>query len=342
MVEEQESDRIICIDERTYVCVFRIPGRCQPLLNSDGLRYSAPPMSHDPSAQPHSYTIDLVIRPRLRDLGAFSVRRSLPAAERRLVGPFAFFDHMGPAVLEPGHPMTVRPHPHIGLATVTYLFEGEILHRDSLGSVQVIRPGEVNWMVAGRGIVHSERGTEAQREKGGPIHGIQLWLALPTALEETDPKFVHHPAEALPSLSLPGVYLKVVLGNAFGMTSPVEVLSPMHYVEACLERNAELVVPDEHEERAAYVVEGSITVDDETIEAGAMVVFRPRVKATIQSVEPARVMLLGGERLDGERHIFWNFVSSSKERIDQAKGDWREGRFAKVPGDEVEFIPLPE
>lgn len=306
------------------------------------LYYRARTMSHDPNHQPFSKTIDLVIRPRTRDLGAFTVRRALPAMERRRVGPFAFFDHMGPAVLEPNHPMNVRPHPHIGLATVTYLFEGEILHRDSLGSVQVIRPGAVNWMVAGRGIVHSERGTDEQRERGGSIHGIQLWLALPTNMEEAEPKFVHHPADTLPSLSLPGVYLRIVLGHAFGLKSPVEVLSPMHYVEACLEINAELVVPDEHEERAVYVVEGSISVDDETIEAGAMAVFRPRVKATIQAVEAARVMLLGGEPLDGERHIFWNFVGSSKERIEQAKADWREGRFAKVPGDEVEFIPLPE
>lgn len=286
--------------------------------------------------------IELIIRPRLRDIGAFSVRRLLPAVERRVVGPFAFFDHMGPAVLDPAHPLTVRPHPHIGLATVTYLFEGEIMHRDSLGSEQVIRPGDVNWMVAGRGIVHSERGTDAQREKPSPIHGIQLWLGLPTELEETEPKFVHHPANSLPTISLPGVFLRVVLGNAFGVTSPVEVLSPMHYVEATLQVNAEVIIPNEHEERAAYVVEGTISVDDETIEAGAMVMFRPRVEVKIQAIGPARVMLLGGEPLDGDRHIFWNFVGSSKERIEQAKADWREGRFPKVPGDEVEFIPLPE
>lgn len=290
--------------------------------------------AHDP--------IDLVIRPRLRDIGAFSVRRSLPAMERRLVGPFAFFDHMGPAVLEPNHPLTVRPHPHIGLATVTYLFEGEIMHRDSLGYVQVIRPGDVNWMVAGRGIVHSERGTEAQREKSSPIHGIQLWVALPKELEETEPKFIHYPASSLPSLSLPGVFLRIVLGQAFGVTSPVEVLSPMHYVEARLECAAELVLPNEHEERAVYVVEGSITIDEQTVEAGAMAIFHPGARVKIQAVELARVMLLGGEKLEGERHIFWNFVSSSKERIEQAKADWREGRFAKVPGDEVDFIPLPE
>ncbi len=286
--------------------------------------------------------IEVVIRPRLRDIGAFSVRRSLPAVERRLVGPFAFFDHMGPAVLDPNHPFTVRPHPHIGLATVTYLFEGEIMHRDSLGSAQVIRPGDVNWMVAGRGIVHSERGTDAQRENPSPIHGIQLWLGLPTALEETDPKFVHHPADTIPSISLPGVLLRIVLGHAFGVTSPVDVLSPMHYVEARMEKNADLTIPNEHEERAAYVVEGSISVEGETITAGAMVVFRPRVGVKIHAIEVARVMLLGGEPLDGERHIFWNFVSSSKERIEQAKADWREVRFPKVPGDEVEFIPLPE
>ncbi|HMY18302.1 MAG TPA: pirin family protein [Polyangium sp.] len=292
--------------------------------------------------EPHSATVDLILRPHTRDLGAFSVRRSLPAMERRSVGPFVFFDHLGPAMLEANHPINVRPHPHIGLGTVTYLFEGEIMHRDSLGFAQVIRPGAVNWMIAGRGIVHSERGTDEQRDKGGPIHGIQLWLGLPKAFEEAEPKFVHHPADTLPSSSLPGVYLRVVLGRAYGLTSPVEVLSPMHYVEACLEVNAELDVPDEHEERAAYVTNGSISVDDTTIESGTMVVFRPGVKAQIKALEPARVMLLGGAPLDGERHIFWNFVSSSKERIERAKADWREGRFAKVPGDEVEFIPLPE
>jgi redox-sensitive bicupin YhaK (pirin superfamily) len=299
----------------------------------------APVPAHDtlPDA-----AIDLVIRPRLRDIGAFNVRRSLPAVERRLVGPFAFFDHMGPAVLDPNHPMTVRPHPHIGLATVTYLFEGEIMHRDSLGSAQIIRPGDVNWMVAGRGIVHSERGTDVQREKASPLHGIQLWLGLPTALEETEPKFVHHPAKSLPTVTLSGVFLRIILGQAYGATSPVEVLSPMHYVEATLESNAELLIPNEHEERAAYVVEGSISVEDETIEAGVMVVFRSRVEVKIHAIEAARVMLLGGEPLDGDRHIYWNFVSSSKDRIEQAKADWREGRFPKVPGDEVDFIPLPE
>jgi redox-sensitive bicupin YhaK (pirin superfamily) len=249
---------------------------------------------------------------------------------------------MGPAVLDPSHPLTVRPHPHIGLATVTYLFDGEIMHRDSLGSVQVIRPGDVNWMVAGRGIVHSERGTDAQREKPSPIHGIQLWLGLPSALEESEPKFVHHPGGTLPTITQPGVFLRIVLGQAFGAISPVDVLSPMHYVEARLEKNAELVVPNEHEERAAYVVEGSILVDDETIEPGAMVVFRPRVEVKIKTLETARIMLLGGEPLDGERHLFWNFVGSSNERIEQAKSDWRAGRFPKVPGDEVDFIPLPE
>lgn len=291
---------------------------------------------------PTQTSIDLVLRPRLHDIGAFHVRRSLPSMQRRMVGPFAFFDHMGPATLKPGQPLTVRPHPHIGLATVTYLFEGEIMHRDSLGFAQVIRPGDVNWMVAGRGIVHSERGTPEQLEKGGPIHGIQLWLALPKNLEETDPLFIHYAAEAIPSLSLPGVHLRVVLGQAYGLTSPVAVLSPMHYVEACMECNAELVLPAEHEERAVYVVEGSVSIDDQTIEAGAMAIFHPGVNVKIQAVEVARLMLLGGEKLDGERHIFWNFVSSSKERIEQAKADWREGRFPKVPGDEVDFIPLPE
>jgi len=286
--------------------------------------------------------IALVVRARPRDLGAFTVRRSLPAVQRRLVGPFIFFDHMGPAELEAGRPLEVRPHPHIGLATVTYLFEGEIFHRDSLGFAQVIRPGDVNWMVAGRGIVHSERGTDAQRERGGRLHGIQLWVALPTALEETEPSFVHHPGATIPAATRKGVALRIVLGSAYGVESPVRVLSPTFYVEARLEGGAVLPMPDEHHERAAYVVEGEISVGGEPIEAGAMAIFEPGVPVELRATQPARVMLLGGATLDGERHIEWNFVSSSKERIATAKAEWAAERFPLVPGDEKDRIPLPE
>jgi redox-sensitive bicupin YhaK (pirin superfamily) len=286
--------------------------------------------------------IELVLRGRPRDIGGFDVRRALPAAQRRMVGPFVFFDHMGPATLPVGEGMDVRPHPHVCLATVTYLFEGEIVHRDSLGSLQPIRPGDVNWMTAGRGIVHSERSSAEQRAKGVRVHGIQLWIALPKHLEETEPRFVHHPGATIPSVTLPGAKLRVVLGSAYGVTSPVEVLSPTFYVEARLDAGAELPVPDEHEDRAAYVVTGAITIDGESFDAGAMIVFTPGSPARMRATAEACVMLLGGAKLDGERHIEWNFVASSKERIEKAKEDWKARRFPTIPGDDQEFIPLPD
>jgi redox-sensitive bicupin YhaK (pirin superfamily) len=285
--------------------------------------------------------IELMLHGRPRDLGGLTVRRALPDMHRRLVGPFIFFDHMGPTEIEPGQGIDVRPHPHINLATVTYLFEGEIVHRDSVGSLQTIVPGDVNWMLAGSGIAHSERSSPEARQRRQALHGIQSWVALPRSAEESAPSFVHHPAATLPLIERPGVTMRLILGTAYGQRSPVAVLSPTLYVEARLEAGAELALPDEHHERAAYVVSGAIAVDDAPLGEAAMAIFAPG-PASLRAREPSRVMLLGGAPLDGERHIWWNFVSSSKERIESAKQQWREGRFAKVRDDEREFIPLPE
>jgi redox-sensitive bicupin YhaK (pirin superfamily) len=287
-------------------------------------------------------SVDLVIVARPRDLGGFTVGRVLPAMQRRLVGPFIFFDHMTRREIAPGVGMDVRPHPHIGLATVTYLFEGEILHRDSLGSNQAIVPGDVNWMTAGRGIVHSERSSDERRKTGGTVHGIQSWVALPTGEEERDPRFDHHPGATLPIVERPGARLRILAGHAYGARAPVGVHSPTLYVHADLESGAELPMTDEHEQRAVYVVDGEIECDGLAHGPGAMLVFRPGAPATLRALRAARLMLLGGARLDGERHIYWNFVSSSKDRIERAKGDWKSGAFPKVPGDDLEFIPLPE
>ena len=284
----------------------------------------------------------LVIDPRPRDLGGFTVRRLLPAAANRMVGPFIFLDHMGPAVMERGEGMDVRPHPHIALATVTYLFEGEIIHRDTLGSELAIHPGDVNWMLAGRGIAHSERSSPEARARGVRIHGIQSWVALPTAHEEDAPAFAHHPASTLPKVRREGAELTVIAGTAYGARSPVGVLSPTLYVDARLEAGARLTVDNGHPQRAVHVAEGSARIGDRLIGPGVMAVLRPGAEVTVEAEEPSRLMLLGGAPLDGDRHIWWNFVSSSKERIERAKDDWRNGRFGKVPGDEREFIPLPE
>lgn len=284
----------------------------------------------------------LVIDPRPRDLGGFTVRRLLPAAANRMVGPFIFLDHMGPAVMERGKGMDVRPHPHIALATVTYLFEGEIIHRDTLGSELAIHPGDVNWMLAGRGIAHSERSSPEARARGVRIHGIQSWVALPTAHEEEAPAFAHHPASTLPKVRQEGAELTVIAGTAYGARSPVGVLSPTLYVDARLEAGARLTVDNGHPQRAVHVAEGSARIGDRLIGPGVMAVLRPGAEVTVEAEEPSRLMLLGGAPLDGDRHIWWNFVSSSKERIERAKDDWRNGRFGKVPGDEREFIPLPE
>jgi hypothetical protein len=285
--------------------------------------------------------VELRVEARPRDLGGFSVRRVLPSTERHLVGPFIFFDHMGPAHMPIGEGMDVRPHPHIELATVTYLFEGEIDHKDSLGSKQTIRPGDVNWMIAGRGIVHSERSSPKSRKTGVRVHGIQSWVALPLEHERIEPRFEHHHARTIPTIDLDGVSLEVIAGEAYGARSPVSVLSPTFYVHARLRAGARLPIDDTHEERAVYVAEGAITVNGARFEPGTMAVLSPRAKIVIECEQHARVMLVGGAKLTGERHIFWNFVSSSTDRIEQAKEKWRSGGFPKVPGDEIEFIPLP-
>ena len=283
-----------------------------------------------------------VIDARARDLGGFTVGRVLPSTARKLIGPFIFFDHMGPATVPPGRGIDVRPHPHIGLATVTYLFEGEIVHRDSLGSEQPIRPGDVNWMTAGRGIVHSERTGAEPRQAGSRLDGLQLWVALPLRHEETDPEFHHHPARELPALAVGEARIRVLAGSAYGATSPVRAFSPLFYIDAAIAAGSELPLPDEHQERAAYVVSGTVECGGQRAERGRMLVFTPEAPATLRAVSDARVALIGGAPIDGERHIFWNFVSSSQARIEQAKRDWQEGRFPKVPGDEREFIPLPD
>jgi redox-sensitive bicupin YhaK (pirin superfamily) len=285
--------------------------------------------------------IELRIRSRAKDLGDFEVRRVLPAPHRQRVGPFIFFDHMGPARFAPGRGIDVRPHPHIGLATLTYLFAGAIQHRDSLGSDQRITPGAVNWMTAGRGIVHSERTPPDLRSGESALHGLQVWLALPKQAEETEPGFVHHPASALPRIESPGASLSLIAGEAFGQRSPVETASPTWYLVGELEAGAELVLPDDVPERGVYVVEGEVALDGETLEVGTLAVLRPGAAPLLAARHPSRVALAGGAPVAGERHLWWNFVSSSRERMQRAKRDWREGRFPAVPGDD-EFIPLPE
>ena len=280
------------------------------------------------------------IVPRVRDLGdGFKVRRALPDAKRRSVGPFVFFDEMGPAALAPGEGLDVRPHPHIGLATVTYLFEGEILHRDSLGTVQPIRPGQVNWMTAGRGIVHSERTPAELRAAGARVHGIQTWIALPREHEEGEPGFSHH--GSLPLVEDGGVGVRVILGDLLGVSSPAPLYSPTFYAEVSLTAGRRFAIPAKHEERGIYVVEGSIELAAERFEAGALLVLTPGAEAIVACTAPARFMIFGGAALDGPRFIWWNFVSSSRSRIAQAAEDWKAGRFATVPG-ETEPIPLPE
>jgi hypothetical protein len=282
-----------------------------------------------------------LIDPRSRDLGGFSVRRVLPSPGLQMVGPFIFFDHMGPADFAPGTGIDVRPHPHIGLATVTYLFEGALTHRDSLGVVQVIEPGAVNWMTAGRGIVHSERTGADLRAAGHRIHGIQSWLALPREAEEVEPSFRHHPADSLPEFDAEDARVRVIAGSAFGRQAPVEVLSPTLYADLWLPAGGQLTLPADYEERAVYVAEGELQLADTPVAAGTMAVLEPGANITLRAVGETRAMLLGGAPADGPRHLWWNLVSSSHERIERAKRDWAAGRFPKVPG-ETEFIPLPE
>jgi redox-sensitive bicupin YhaK (pirin superfamily) len=281
----------------------------------------------------------VVIEPHAKDLGGFSVRRVLPARERRMVGPFIFFDHMGPAEFPPGEGIQVRPHPHIGLATITYLFEGQIMHRDSLGYAQAIRPGAINLMTAGRGIVHSERAGD-DLDETSRLHGIQSWMALPTDEEECDPAFKHFPASELPELVHDQVAIRVIIGEVWGKRSPVPSHLPMLYLECRMPAGSALTFPDNYDDRAAYVVDGSIEIDGRELAGGLMAVAHPVKTVRVRETKESHVMIIGGTN-PGRRHIWWNFVSSSKERIAKAKDAWRENRFEMVPGD-TEFIPLPD
>ncbi len=300
-------------------------------------------MTRPTDAMPRA--LEIAIVPRTHDLGDhFEVRRALPAVGRRMVGPFVFLDQMGPAVFAAGRGLDVRPHPHIGLATVTYLLDGEILHRDSLGTVQAIRPGDVNWMTAGRGIVHSERTAPERRREGSALAGLQCWVALPRAHEETDPAFVHLEAARLPQQSADGVSARVIAGEFFGLRSPLATLSPLFYVDVGLAMGARLAMPPDYPEQAIYIVAGRLDLGaDGVFDAGQLLVLKPGAGVILAGADAAgtRLMLLGGEPMDGPRRLVWNFVSSSTERIEQAKEDWRAGRFPAVPG-ETEFIPLPE
>ena len=284
----------------------------------------------------------LIENSRLHDLGdGFVVERMLPVLSTRHVGPFVFYDHMGPTEFAPGKGLDVRPHPHIGLATVTWLFEGTIRPRDSLGSLADITPGAVNWMTAGRGIVHSERTPPDARRHGQRMHGIQVWVALPRVDEEVAPEFHHHDAESLPRISQRGAELVLIAGTAYGHASPVKVFAPMFFIEARLEAGAELALPQEHAEHGVHVIEGEVSWGDVTLTAKQMAVQAGESTVPVRAKTTSRLMLFGGAPLDGERHLWWNFVSSSRERIEVAKADWTAQRFGKVTGDEQEFIPLP-
>lgn len=310
-------------------------------------------MSWNPALDPHCPTgdevdaIETLIVPRARDLGEFEVRRALPAARRQMVGPFIFFDQMGPVEFLTGQGIDVRPHPHIGLATISYLYEGSMFHRDSLGTAKEIHPGAVNWMVAGKGITHSERTSdEVRANPKSPFFGIQTWVALPENAEDTDPMFEHQPKEALPFLEGEGKEVRLILGSAYGERAPVKTFNEMFYADAVLQAGAKIPLEAHHEDRGLYVVSGVIEVAGQRFEAGRMMVFRPGDEITIAAIEPSRLMLLGGETL-GARYIWWNFVASSQEKIDAAKeawreGDWEHGRFHLPPGDDAEFIPLPD
>lgn len=283
-----------------------------------------------------------IIEGRERDLGGgMMVKRVLPFAKKRTVGPFIFFDQMGPAKYSSGHGMDVRPHPHIGLATVTYLFEGAIMHRDSIGSEQLIEPGAVNWMVAGRGIVHSERTPEHLRNSGGSLYGIQCWIALPKEHEETAPQFAHHPANTIPDFKIGNASARLILGNAFGKKSPAIVFSDICYLEILIPQGEKINFPTEERELGSYLVNGDISVGEQKLEVGSLFVSSPHENVHIEAHSDSRIMLLGGKPLNEERFIFWNFVSSSEERLEKAKKDWSEQRFPKIPGDDKEFIPLP-
>jgi redox-sensitive bicupin YhaK (pirin superfamily) len=305
-------------------------------------------MSWQPSADPilgdkqSCDGLELVIVPRTRDLGdGFLVRRALPHGKREMVGPFIFFDHFGPVQFLAGRGMDVRPHPHIGLATVTYLFDGSIMHRDSEGHIQEIMPGAMNLMTAGRGIAHSERTPDIPRRDGQHMLGLQSWIALPKGSEEIAPSFQHYAADRLPTVTDNGLNARVIAGKAFGAASPVAMVSDWFYVEVTLAAGLTAPLDADHEERAIYLVEGEIEIAGDRFDGPRLLIFRPGDRITVRATQNARMMFLGGTALEGPRHIWWNFVSSSKERIEQAKEDWKTGRFAKVP-DETEFIPLPD
>jgi redox-sensitive bicupin YhaK (pirin superfamily) len=284
-----------------------------------------------------------VVVPRTVDLGdGFSVRRALPSARSRMVGPFIFFDHFGPAEFRAGKGLDVRPHPHIGLATVTYLFDGEIMHRDSLGTAAPIKPGEINLMTAGRGIVHSERTGAKLRAAGSPIHGLQMWVALPEAKEEMAPAFAHHTVDEFPLIMDDGKVLRVVIGSLYGERSPVPTVHETVFANIALRAGASMPLDADHEERALYVIDGAIDISGDKFAPGRLLVFKPGDQVTIKALTDAHLVICGGAPMDGPRHIWWNFVSSRKERIEQAKAEWAAGHFGKVPGDEIEFIPLPE
>jgi redox-sensitive bicupin YhaK (pirin superfamily) len=286
--------------------------------------------------------IELMILPRAHDVGGFEVHRALPAHEKQMIGPFIFFDQMGPGEFLTGTGLDVRPHPHIGLATVTYLFDGSIQHRDSLGTQLPILPGDVNWMTAGSGIAHSERTDATLRTHSNRLFGIQSWVALPKTKEETAPAFAHHDKASLPVLQDAGINLRLIAGDGWGIRSPVETFWPLFYADAQLKPGATMPLPDQHDERGAYIVTGSLNIGGTEFEAGRMLLFHSGDRPTLQAgSKGARLLLLGGAVMDGPRHIFWNFVSSSRDRIEQAKADWKAKRFGKVAGDEKEFIPLP-
>jgi hypothetical protein len=294
---------------------------------------------YEPICNARADTLRLVITPQEHDLGGFSVRRVLPAADLRKVGPFVFFDEMGPAVFPPGQGIDVRPHPHIGIATVTYLFEGAIVHRDDLGHAQSIEAGAVNLMTAGRGIVHSER-AGADRELRSTLHGIQSWMALPDGQEEIDPSFIHYPAATLPEFEHKGTTARIVMGKAYGLESPVQTYAPTLYMELRMRAGAHIELAADYEERAVYVVAGSIDVAGERFEHGVMLVARQNATLDLHCEADARLMVIGGDAMS-ERHLWWNFVAGNKARIERAKADWRDGNFGKIEGDD-EFIPLPE
>jgi redox-sensitive bicupin YhaK (pirin superfamily) len=305
-------------------------------------------MSFFPGKDPHAGdkfacdALELMIVPRSVDLGGAEVRRALPHSTRRTVGPYVFFDHFGPAVFKSGHGLDVRPHPHIGLSTLTYLYDGEIIHRDTLGVQAAIHPGEVNWMTAGRGIVHSERTAPERRVDGEPLHGLQLWIAMPAQAEEIDPSFAHLDGDELPVVEGEGKTVRVVAGEMFGAASPLETISETIFADVSLDAGASMPLDPGYDERAIYVSSGEIDISGDRFEMGRLLILRPGDRITVTAVKPSRIAVVGGAPLDGPRYVWWNFVSSRRERIEQAKEEWKQGRFGKVPGDEIEFIPLPD